>query len=65
MSNHSFHVGKETIYYTDGKKTDVYFVDFDGEYVISHISKGDVLELIRVLNFAVSNKVEKREVRNG
>ena len=61
MSRHRFHLDKETSYYPDGKKVDVFSVDF----VISAISRDDILDLIQVLNFAITDSENKKEVNNG
>ena len=65
MSRHRFHVDKETSYYFDGKKVDIFSVDCDGEFVISGISQEEVIELIQVLNFAIKDSIEKKEVKDG
>lgn len=62
MSKHRFHVDKETSYYGDGKKVDVFSVDCDGDFVISAILRDEMLELMNVLNFAINDSVEKKEV---
>lgn len=65
MSRHRFHVDKETSYYSDGKKVDVFSVDCDGDFVISAISRDEMLDLLQVLNFALTDSVDKKEVNNG
>lgn len=65
MSRHRFHVDKETSYYPDGKKVDVFSVDCDGDFVISAISRDDILDLIQVLNFAITDSENKKEANNG
>lgn len=64
MSRHRFHVDKETSYYSDGKKVDIYSIDCDGSFVISAISFEEVVELIQVLNFAINDSDKKREFNN-
>ena len=65
MSRQRVHVDKETSYYPDGKKVDVFSVDCDGDFIISAISRDDVLDLIQVLNFAITDSVNKKEVKDG
>lgn len=65
MSRHRFHVDKETSYYSDGKKVDVFSIDCDGDFVISAISLDEMTELIQVLNFAINDTGKKKEVNNG
>lgn len=65
MSRYRFHVDKETSYYLDGKKVDVFSVDCDGDFVISAISRDDILDLIQVLNFAITDSENKKEVKDG
>ena len=65
MSRHRFHVDKETSYYPDGKKVDVFSVDCDGDFVISAILRDDVFDLIQVLNFAIADSENKKEVKDG
>lgn len=60
MSRHRFHVDKETSYYPDGKKVDIFSVDCD--FVISAISRDEMLDLMNVLVFAINDSVEKEEV---
>lgn len=65
MSRHRFHVDKETSYYSDGKKVDIFSVDCDGDFVISAISRDEIADLVQVLNFALTDSVDKKEVDNG
>lgn len=65
MSRHRFHVDKETSYYPDGKKVDIFSVDCDGNFVISAISREEIMDLVQVLNFALTDSVDKKEVDNG
>lgn len=65
MSKNRFHVDKETSYYSDGKKVDIFSVDCDGDFVISAISRDEMLDLLQVLNFALTDSVDKKEVDNG
>ena len=65
MSRHRFHVDKETSYFSDGKKVDVFSVDCDGDFVISAISRDEIMDLVQVLNFALTDSVDKKEVDNG
>jgi hypothetical protein len=62
MSKHRFHVDKETSYYPDGKKVDIFSVDCDGDFAISAISRDEMLELVEVLNFAINDSIEKKEI---
>lgn len=65
MSRHRFHVDKETSYYPDGKKVDIFSVDCDGNFVISAISREEIMDLVQVLNFALTDSVDKKEIDNG
>lgn len=65
MSRHRFHVDKETSYYSDGKKVDIFSVDCDGDFVIAAISRDEIADLVQVLNFALTDSVDKKEVDNG
>ena len=65
MSRHRFHVDKETSYYPDGKKVDIFSVDCDGNFVISAISCDEIIDLVQVLNFALTDSAAKKEVDNG
>lgn len=65
MSRHRFHVDKETSYYPDGKKVDIFSVDCDGNFVISSISREEIMDLVQVLNFALTDSADKKEVDNG
>lgn len=65
MSKNRFHVDKETSYYSDGKKVDIFSVDCDGDFVISAISRDEMLDLLQVLNFALTDSIDKKEVDNG
>lgn len=65
MSKNRFHVDKETSYYSDGKKVDIFSVDCDGDFVISAISRDEMLDLLQVLNFALTDSIDKKEVNNG
>lgn len=65
MSRHRFHVDKETSYYPDGKKVDIFSVDCDGNFVISAISREEIMDLVQVLNFALTDSADKKEVDNG
>jgi hypothetical protein len=44
---------------------DVFSVDCDGDFVISAISRDEMLDLLQVLNFALTDSVDKKEVNNG
>ncbi len=65
LSKSRFHVDRETSYYSDGRKVDVFSVDCDGDYGISAISREDMLDLIQVLNYAINDSVEKKEDNDG
>lgn len=65
MSKNRFHVDKETSYYPDGKKVDIFSVDCDGDFVISAISRDDILDLVQVLNFALTDSADNKEENNG
>lgn len=65
MSRRRFYVDKETGYYNDGRKNEVFSIDCDGNFVLQAISREEMLELIQVLNFAINDSIEKKEVNNG
>ena len=49
MSRRRFYVDKETGYYNDGRKNEVFSIDCDGNFVLQAISREEMLELIQVL----------------
>lgn len=66
MSRHHFFVDKETSYFPDGKKNEVYSIDCDGEFMVAAVSRDEVEELIQVLNYSISDSlINKVEDKNG
>lgn len=44
---------------------DVFSVDCDGDFVISAISRDEIVDLVQVLNFALTDSENKKEANNG